>query len=110
MIIFKKQYQDFFTRKFEFNYTDFQPEASTQKIIPVKFERQGAVLLHCQFKLNQIFSGFQITSATIYLTDDGGLLVGDWNNSSFAKFDGRMNTGSIYGVSKAIGQRFYLVG
>ena len=63
------QYNWIKTRKFEILYTDFQPEASNEKSVFLRYEKSKSMLIYFYIKHSQIFSGDGITSVDLYLHD-----------------------------------------
>ena len=63
------QYNWIKTRKFEISYTDFQPDATAQKSIFLRYEKSRSMLIYFYIKHTQIFSGSGITTVNLYLYD-----------------------------------------
>lgn len=63
------QYNWIKTRKFEVLYSDFQPDATSEKTIFLRYERSRSMLIYFYIKHTQIFSGAGITTVELFLYD-----------------------------------------
>jgi len=75
MQVLTAQWNWLYTRKFFLKYTDFQPSVNKQNYILLHTEKRRAFAFAFQIKPSVQFSGTQITTAVLRITDNLGISI-----------------------------------
>ena|SRR3990172_5371726 len=105
MQILKSQFIDLETYKFVVDFTDFKVGTSFQYMLPLKHHPKGFQIMWSQLKLNQVFAGTGLVSATVALGEEFTNPLPNNLQLAFNSINGFTAVGEYYGSTLAAPRR-----